>query len=111
MLLALIVASWLLGALVEETAFRGFVQTRLTDLTGPSTAGIVFAVLVSAALFGLIHTEQGTIRRRRHIPGRDLLQRCSRLRFENLWAAVLAHGFNNTIGLIAFFLVGPIYGL
>ena len=28
-----------------------------------------------------------------------------------LWAAVLAHGFNNTLGLTAFFLVGPIHGL
>jgi hypothetical protein len=24
---------------------------------------------------------------------------------------VLAHGFNNTIGFVAFFLVGPIHGL
>jgi len=24
---------------------------------------------------------------------------------------VLAHGFNNTIGLVAYFCVGPIYGL
>jgi hypothetical protein len=26
-------------------------------------------------------------------------------------AAVLAHGFNNTIGLVTFYLIGPIYGL
>ena len=32
-----------------------------------------------------------------------------RWRFRTLWAAVLAHGFNNTIGLVTFFLVGPIY--
>jgi hypothetical protein len=25
-------------------------------------------------------------------------------------AAVLAHGFNNTIGLVTFYLIGPIYG-
>jgi uncharacterized protein len=28
----------------------------------------------------------------------------------NLWASVFGHGFNNTIGLLAFFLIGPIYG-
>ena len=33
-----------------------------------------------------------------------------RYRYKTLWAAVLAHGFNNTIGFIAFFLVGPLYG-
>ena len=34
-----------------------------------------------------------------------------RLRYRTLWASVLAHGFNNTIGMTAFFLVGPISGL
>lgn len=29
----------------------------------------------------------------------------------SLWAAVLAHGLANTIGLVTFFLVGPLYGL
>ena len=33
-----------------------------------------------------------------------------RYRYKTLWASVLAHGFNNTIGFIAFFLVGPIHG-
>jgi hypothetical protein len=28
------------------------------------------------------------------------------LRFKNLWAAGLGHGFNNTIGLVSFYLVG-----
>jgi uncharacterized protein len=28
----------------------------------------------------------------------------------NLWAPVLAHGFSNTIGLVAFYFVGPVYG-
>ena len=34
-----------------------------------------------------------------------------RLRYGRVWAAVLAHGFSNTIGLVTFFLVGPVYGL
>jgi membrane protease YdiL (CAAX protease family) len=33
-----------------------------------------------------------------------------RRRYRSLWAAILAHDFNNTIGLVAFFLVGPVYG-
>jgi hypothetical protein len=28
-----------------------------------------------------------------------------------VWAPVLAHGFNNTIGFVAFYAVGPVYGL
>ncbi len=34
----------------------------------------------------------------------------ARLRYRSLWATILAHGFNNTIGLVALFLVGPVYG-
>ena len=34
-----------------------------------------------------------------------------RYRFRTLWASVLAHGFNNTIGLAAYFLFGPFTGL
>jgi hypothetical protein len=29
----------------------------------------------------------------------------------NLWAAILAHGFYNTIGVLVFYFTGPIYGL
>lgn len=110
MLAALIAASWILGALAEETAFRGFIPTRITDLIGRGTAGLVVAVLVSSVLFGLIHTEQGTIGVVATFLDAIFFS-VLRLRFENLWAAVLAHGFNNTIGLIAFFIAGPIYGL
>ena len=34
-----------------------------------------------------------------------------RLHYGTLWAAVLGHGFNNTIGLVTFFLVGPVGAL
>ena len=34
-----------------------------------------------------------------------------RLHYRSLWAAVLAHGFGNTLGLVTFFAVGPVRGL
>jgi membrane protease YdiL (CAAX protease family) len=34
-----------------------------------------------------------------------------RWRFRTLWGSGLAHGFNNTIELVTFYFVGPIYGL
>jgi uncharacterized protein len=34
-----------------------------------------------------------------------------RLRFRTLWAPILVHGFSNTLGIVTFFLIGPIYGL
>jgi hypothetical protein len=42
-----------------------------------------------------------------------MLGACNRLlrvRYGTRWAPILARGFNNTIGLVAFFFVGLIHG-
>jgi len=65
---------------------------------------------VSSALFGLVHSEQGAIGV--FIVALDSVAwSVLRYRYETLWASILAHGFNNTIGFVAFFFVGPIHGL
>lgn len=114
-LLVLLALSWTLAALGEEFVFRGWLPTRITDVVGRGTVGrtvigVVVAVFGSSALFALIHTEQGVIG-----IGVTFLDAIFfsvlRLRYRSVWAAWMAHGFNNTIGLVAFFLVGPIDGL
>ena len=110
MLAALLALSWTLAALGEELAYRGYLFTRVTNVVGSGTTGVVIAVLVSSLLFGLAHTEQGVV-------GVSLtfldavFFSVLRLRFASVWASVLAHGYNNTIGLVAFFLIGPVYAL
>lgn len=109
-LAVLLALSWTLAAVGEELAFRGFVLTRVADAIGPGTFGVVAGVLVSSTLFALIHTEQGTVGV--CLTFLDALFFAAlRLHYRSLWAAVLAHGFNNTIGMTAYFLVGPIYAL
>jgi membrane protease YdiL (CAAX protease family) len=110
MLVTLLVVSWTIAAVGEEFAYRGFLFTRLTDIFGSARLGIVVAVVTSSALFGLAHTEQGLVGVA--ITFLDAIFFCLlRLHYRTVWAPVLAHGFNNSIGLTAFFLVGPIYGL
>ena len=110
LLLVMVGLSWTLAAVVEELAFRGYLFTRLRELMPEGTVGVAVATAISAVAFGLLHTEQGLI-------GVVLttVDACFftwlRLRYRTLWASVLAHGFNNTIGMTAFFLVGPISGL
>lgn len=110
LLLVLVAASWTLAAFCEELAMRGYVQTRMRQVLPAGTTGLVVAVLLSSVLFGFLHTEQGLI-------GVILVTidgvwfSVLRYHYRSLWAAVLAHGFNNTIGMTAFFLVGPFYGL
>jgi uncharacterized protein len=110
LLLALLVAGWLLGAIAEELAYRGYLLTRIRQTFGKGRFGLVLAVLVSSLLFGAAHSEQGLVGVL-IVTLDGIYFSLLRLHYQTLWASVLAHGFNNTIGFIAFFMAGPIYGL
>ena len=110
-LLALyLTASWVLAAFCEEVAFRGYLLTRLTDVLGPGRLQRLTGVLGSSMLFGMLHTEQGIVGVvAAALAGAVLCVLRSRCR--TLWAPILAHGFDDTIGFIWFFLFGPFYGI
>jgi membrane protease YdiL (CAAX protease family) len=109
LLVVLLVVGWVLGALIEEIAYRGYLLTRLRDAFGSGRAGAVLAVVLSSALFGIAHTEQGVVGV--GVVTLDGIFFCAlRYHYRTLWAPILAHGFNNTLGFFTFFLVGPLYG-
>jgi hypothetical protein len=105
----LLVVGWLLGAFIEELAYRGYLLTRVREAFGSGRIGLLIAVLLSSVLFGFAHSEQGLIGVL-IVTLDGLYFSALRLHYKTLWASILAHGFNNTTGFIAFFLVGPIYG-
>jgi membrane protease YdiL (CAAX protease family) len=110
LLALLLVASWTLAALGEETACRGYVLTRASEAVGGGLAGTVVGVLVAALLFGLLHTEQGVVGVVvTFLDG--LLFGWLRVHHGSVWAAVLGHGFSNTLGLVVFFAWGPVGAL
>jgi len=109
-LLGLLLLSWTVAAVGEELAYRGYLQTRLRQLFGSGRAGLVSAVLVSSVLFGIAHSEQGAIGVV-VITLDGMAFSVLRYRLRTLWASVLAHGFNNTIGFVTFFFAGAVYGL
>jgi len=110
LLLVLVALSWTLAAFVEEVAFRGFLLTRLRETLGPSRISLVLAVLLTSVLFGVMHSEQGPV-------GVLLVSLDAvvlsivRIHYDTVWSSVLVHGFNNTLGFVAFFFIGPVYGL
>jgi uncharacterized protein len=110
MLAGLLLLSWTLAAFGEELAYRGWLQTRMREALGSGRAALVVAVLASSLLFGLAHSEQGTIGVL--VVTLDAVAfSVLRYRYRSLWAPVLAHGFVNTLGFVTFFLVGPVHGL
>ncbi len=103
--------SWILAAFIEEIAFRGYLQKLLFSLFGSALTGIILTIGISGLLFGLIHTEQGTIGVVVTIIDGIFYGWLKWKQDNNLWASILAHGFYNSIGVIIFFFTGPIYGL
>jgi membrane protease YdiL (CAAX protease family) len=110
MLLTWVALGWTVAALGEELAFRGFVQTRMTEVVGATGARLVIAVLLTSLLMGLLHTEYGIVGVLASTVD-SVFYSVLRYRYKTLWASILAHGFIDTIGFLTFFLVGPIYGL
>jgi len=107
----LLVATWTLAAFGEEIVFRGYLFRRVRDVLGDERLGTVAAVAITSVLFGLIHTEQGVIGVALTTMDAVLFS-FLRIKFDdNLWPAIMAHGFSNTVGMIAVYFVGPIYGL
>jgi membrane protease YdiL (CAAX protease family) len=101
----LLLLSWTLAAVGEETVYRGYLLTRTREC-----AGLAVAVILPSLLFGFAHTEQGMVGV--VLTALDAVALTwLRLHYRTLWAAVLGHGFNNTIGLVTFFLVGPVGAL
>ncbi|MFZ2456142.1 MAG: type II CAAX endopeptidase family protein [Candidatus Altiarchaeia archaeon] len=109
-LIPLLLLSWTLAALGEETAYRGYLQKILYDLFGKNKIGIVLTIAISSILFGLAHTEQGIIGVVLTTFDAVILSLVKRHYNDNLWAPVFFHGINNTVGMITFFFIGPIYG-
>jgi membrane protease YdiL (CAAX protease family) len=110
-LLFFLILSWTLAAFGEEIVYRGYLQKRTCELFENPRVAMCSGIAISSILFGFAHTEQGLI----GVVATTLdaiFFSLLKLKYENnMWAPILDHGFNNTIGLTAFFFVGPIYGL
>lgn len=110
-LLMLIALSWTLAAIGEETVYRGYLQKLLTDLFGSGPSGVWLTIGISSLLFGLAHTQQGLIGVVVTTVDALFFSWLKRKFDGNLWVTILAHGFYNSVGMIIFYFVGPIYGL
>lgn len=110
LMLLLLGYSWIIAALGEEIAYRGFFQNRIISIFLNEKIGIVFAIVMTSILFGLMHSEQGIV----GIINTSfdaIIFSIVRYKYKSIWASVLVHGFSNMIGILAFYFLGPLNGL
>ncbi len=98
-LLIMLMLNWLLAAAGEETAYRGFLLRRLSQLFGGSRLGWTASLLVASATFGAAHLWQGVS----GVLDAALMGLWYAGLYlwsgKNLLVPAVAHGINNTIGL------------
>lgn len=95
---------WTWAAFGEEIGYRGYLLTRAADLGARSSAAYWVGVLIVSVLFGIGHYWKGPAGMIDSGVAGLILGAAYMLAGRNLWAAILAHGFIDTFGVIVLFL-------
>jgi uncharacterized protein len=96
--------TWTFAAFGEEIGYRRYLLGRAADFGGRSALAYWIALVVVSALFGLGHYYQGSAGMFETACDGFVIGAAYLLSGRNLWVAVLAHGFVDTIVFGALFL-------
>ena len=95
---------WTFAAFGEEISYRGYLLTRFADLGKRTTGAYWAAVIASSILFGYGHYYKGPTGIVDSGIAGLILGAAYMINRKNLWTTILAHGFIDTIGVIAVFM-------
>jgi membrane protease YdiL (CAAX protease family) len=95
--------SWLLGALGEELAFRGYVMNRIASVGRYTRSAWVVSLIVASALFGWAHGGQGLTGMLQEGFAGFLLGLLYLGFGRNLVVPIVAHGVSNTVAFVLIF--------
>jgi membrane protease YdiL (CAAX protease family) len=102
-LMRLVVFSWLFAAFGEEIAFRIALMRGLSISFGDDRNARIIALVVQAIIFGLVHLYQGPAGVVGAIISGLVFGAVTLLGRGSIWPAAIAHGGNNTIGILAIY--------
>ena len=102
-LMRLLVFSWVFAAFGEEVAFRIALMRGLAISFGDDRNARIIALAVQAIIFGLVHLYQGPAGVAGTIIGGLVFGVVTLLGRGSIWPAAIAHGGNNTIGILAIY--------
>ena len=94
---------WVFAAFGEEFAYRGYLLARSADIGNRSAAAHWIAVVITAILFGFGHYYKGPSGVIDSGVAGLILGAAYMLSGRNLWAAILAHGFIDTTGVVVLY--------
>jgi CAAX protease family protein len=92
---------WTYAAFGEEIGYRGYLLNRVADIGGHSRTALIIGLLWSSFMFGLAHWYQGPAGVVSAAASGLIFGAAYLLTAKNLWVAVLAHGFSDTMALLA----------
>ncbi|MBZ5537551.1 MAG: CPBP family intramembrane metalloprotease [Acidobacteriia bacterium] len=101
-LLGLLVV-WTFAAFGEEIAYRGYLTTRAADLGRKSTTAYWIGIVFVSVLFGYGHYYKGPAGVVDSGVAGLILGTAYLVSGRNLWACILAHGFIDTVAVVALF--------
>ena len=91
---------WTYAAFGEEIGYRGYLLNRVADLGGRSRTALVIGLLWSSVMFGFAHWYQGPAGVVSGAASGIVFGAAYLLAGGNLWVAVLAHGFSDSLALL-----------
>ncbi len=99
-LIILLLLNWTLAAFGEEFAYRIVLMRGISFILGDTRKGQVLAIVLQAVMFGLIHAYQGSTGIASSMVSGLVFGIVTIASRWSIWPAALAHGINNTIGII-----------
>lgn len=100
-LLVTLALSWTFAAFGEEIAFRIVMLRGIAVALGESRVAFVIAVVLQAVVFGFVHLYQGPVGAASATISGLVFGILTVAARGSIWPAAIAHGTNNTIGLLA----------
>jgi hypothetical protein len=94
---------WTFAAFGEEIAYRGYLLARAADIGKRSTAAYWIGVVLVAVLFGYGHSYKGPAGVFDSGVAGLILGAAYLLSGRSLWTCILAHGFIDTVAVVAVF--------
>jgi uncharacterized protein len=96
--------TWTLAAFGEELVYRGYLMNRVADLFGRSRIAWKISLLLTSALFGFGHFDQGAIGQIENVIGGFLLGVIYLVCGRKLAVPIVAHGVQDTVDVLLIFL-------